>query len=118
MIAWLDRFRCQRPPLVSFPAATNGHRLIAPHIRRCPTCRQIITTGPDVLSWREREVLALAAEGLTAQEIARQFGLSPKTVENHLASVRMKLGGGNIVQAVLAGIERGLIDWPGPADGE
>ena len=45
-----------------------------------------------VLSAREREVLALLAAGHTDQRIARQLGISPRTVESHLTRVRAKTG--------------------------
>jgi len=49
---------------------------------------------PDVqrLSPREREVVALVAQGLSSKEMARQLGLSPRTVEMHRARLRLKLG--------------------------
>jgi DNA-binding NarL/FixJ family response regulator len=47
--------------------------------------------GPGVLSGREREVLALMAEGLTNVAIARRLTLTERTVEGHVRSVLMKL---------------------------
>jgi predicted ATPase/DNA-binding CsgD family transcriptional regulator len=44
------------------------------------------------LTPREREVADLAARGLSDSEIGAALGLSPKTVENHLAAARKKLG--------------------------
>lgn len=44
------------------------------------------------LSPREREVVAHLAQGLTSKEIARQLGLSPRTVEMHRARLLRKLG--------------------------
>ncbi|BEP11950.1 response regulator transcription factor [Acidothermaceae bacterium B102] len=46
----------------------------------------------DVLSQREREVLALVAQGRTNAAIADALFLSPKTVEAHVASTFTKLG--------------------------
>ena len=49
--------------------------------------------GPlDELSQREREILALMAEGHSNQRIGELCFLSPKTVESHVRSVFMKLG--------------------------
>ncbi len=45
-----------------------------------------------VLTDREREVLRLVAQGHTDKEIAGELYVSARTVQNHLASVRGKLG--------------------------
>jgi len=44
------------------------------------------------LSPREREVVAHLAQGMSSKEIARQLGLSPRTVEMHRARLLHKLG--------------------------
>jgi DNA-binding NarL/FixJ family response regulator len=43
-------------------------------------------------SSREREVLALIAEGLSNPEIAERLGIRPKTVEGHCQRLMKKLG--------------------------
>ena len=45
----------------------------------------------DQLSPREREVLRLIARGYTYKEVARDLGISAKTVESHVSSVLRKL---------------------------
>jgi pimeloyl-ACP methyl ester carboxylesterase/DNA-binding CsgD family transcriptional regulator len=48
--------------------------------------------GAEPLSPRELEVLQLAADGRTNEEIATSMGISPRTVERHLSNVYGKLG--------------------------
>jgi serine/threonine-protein kinase len=49
--------------------------------------------GPlDALTAREREVLALMAEGLTDRGIAARLWLTPRTVETHVRHILQKLG--------------------------
>jgi DNA-binding NarL/FixJ family response regulator len=52
------------------------------------------------LSARELEVVAAAAEGLTARQIARRLGLRERTVTTHLSRVYTKLGVTNRMAAV------------------
>jgi DNA-binding NarL/FixJ family response regulator len=46
----------------------------------------------ETLTWREREVLALMAEGRSNQAIATRLYMSPKTVETHVGAIFTKLG--------------------------
>lgn len=57
---------------------------------------------PPVLSYREREVLQLAACGLTNSAIAAQLYLSESTVKTHLSSSFRKLGVTSRAEAALA----------------
>jgi two-component system nitrate/nitrite response regulator NarL len=62
------------------------------------------------LSDREREVLKLVAEGLSAPEIGRRIHLSTATVKTHLAHVYEKLGVAERAAAVAAAMRRGLVE--------
>lgn len=44
------------------------------------------------LTPREREILDLAARGMTGKQVARRLGISPKTVEQHKTRIFAKLG--------------------------
>ena len=52
----------------------------------------------DVLSPREREAMALLADGLTLKEIANQFGISVQTASKHRSSLFEKLGVSNEIE--------------------
>lgn len=52
------------------------------------------------LTPREQEVLALVAEGLSNQQVARRLGIRPRTVEKHLEHAYLKLGVDNRTAAV------------------
>ncbi len=61
------------------------------------------------MTYREAEVLALAADGLTNRAIAERLFLSAHTVKTHLGNVYGKLGARNRAEAVAAAIDRGWI---------
>lgn len=66
--------------------------------------------GIQRAGWREEEVLALLAAGLSTAEIAERCYLAPKTVRHHLTAVSARLGGSRIGVARRAsqpGINRG-----------
>jgi len=48
--------------------------------------------GLDVLSNREMAVFALIAAGHGTTQIAKELGVSPKTVETHCEHIKLKLG--------------------------
>jgi DNA-binding NarL/FixJ family response regulator len=61
------------------------------------------------LTEREREVLAVAAQGLTARQIAERLGVRERTVTTHLGRIYSKLGVGSRVQALRAAATAGLV---------
>ena len=57
------------------------------------------------LSAREREVLALVAEGLQNKDIAKKLFLSEKTVKNHVSNILKKLNVSDRTQAALYAVK-------------
>jgi DNA-binding CsgD family transcriptional regulator len=61
-----------------------------PGVPRGP--RNATRADPGLLTQRQRDVLALVAQGLTNAEIADRLVLSRRTVDNHVAAVLQRLG--------------------------
>lgn len=61
------------------------------------------------LSGREREVLALLAEGAPNKVIARRLGISVHTAKFHVAAVVGKLGAANRTEAIGIAMREGLV---------
>ena len=54
-------------------------------------------------------MLALLAVGLSNKAIARQLGISPKTVGNHVEHIYTKLGVTNRAGAAMLAMQHGLV---------
>jgi DNA-binding NarL/FixJ family response regulator len=106
-------------------AAARGDSLISPSMtrrlvaefagraRRTPDTREL-----DLLTDREREVLALVAEGLTNEQIAERLVLSPATARTHVGRLFAKLGARHRAQLVVLAYETGLVrpGWTAETD--
>ena len=68
-----------------------------------------LPAGVEDLTAREREVLAMLAEGAGNKAAARKLGISEHTVKFHVASIMGKLQAASRTEAVTIGIRRGLI---------
>jgi DNA-binding NarL/FixJ family response regulator len=61
------------------------------------------------LTNREREILALLADGLGNKQIATRLGISPNTVKTHLELLFDKIGVRSRAEAVAVGVRRGML---------
>ncbi len=66
-------------------------------------------SGDDPLNDRERQVLRLAGDGLSAGDIAEQLHLSQGTVRNYLSEAIGKLGVGNRIEAYRLARQKGWL---------
>ena len=67
------------------------------------------TVVGTVLTHREREILALLADGLGNKQIAARLGISTNTVKTHLELLFDKLEVSSRAEAVATGVRRGLL---------
>ena len=83
-----------------------------------PPLKDSATSPPaiDLLSEREREVMALVAQGYTSQEVADRLKLSAKSVETYRARLMQKLGLRKRADLVRFALECGMLtqDKPSP----
>jgi len=63
-----------------------------------------------ILSDRQVEILQAIANGFTTKQVARQLGITQKTVHNHLNAIYRKLDTQSLTHAVLSAVRLGIID--------
>jgi DNA-binding NarL/FixJ family response regulator len=96
-------------------AVTKGGSYFSPVVAR-EIVEQLRSpnSGPSepftLLSGREREVLHLIADGLSAKEVAVELKISTKTVEAHRTSLMRKVGVRKATELVRYALRHGLID--------
>ncbi|MDT6985330.1 response regulator [Streptomyces lusitanus] len=102
--------------LHSVRVAARGDALLAPDITRRLIDRYITQPPPALtgdglenLTDRERETVALAAHGLSNDEIARRLVISPATAKTHINRAMTKLHARDRAQLVVLAYESGLV---------
>ncbi|CAM5261273.1 DNA-binding response regulator OS=Streptomyces alboniger OX=132473 GN=CP975_06450 PE=4 SV=1 [Streptomyces alboniger] len=102
--------------LVAIRGVLRGDTMIAPSVTRRLIDRYVTgAVAPltdkrlDILTNREREVLALVARGLNNTEIAEKLFLGETTVKTHVARVLTKLHIRDRIEAVVLAYESGLV---------
>jgi DNA-binding NarL/FixJ family response regulator len=88
------------------PSVTR--RLIGEFVSR-PSRPGLTSPTMAELTDREREVLALVAQGLTNDEIAAELVVSPATARTHVSRAMVKLGARNRAQLVVFAYQSGLV---------
>jgi DNA-binding NarL/FixJ family response regulator len=95
-------------------AACRGEVHLDPAIARQLTRSLLTPTAQTVnaLTDREREVLALVAQGLSNQQIADVLVISERTARTHVSNILSKLGVASRTQAALLAIREGISPAP------
>lgn len=90
-------------------------RLITTFLQAVPAARTALPASAELqhVTLREREVLALVAQGLDNTEIAERLYVSVATVKSHLGRAFTKLNLTSRAQAVVFAYEAGLVPRPG-----
>ncbi|MFK4836260.1 response regulator [Microbacterium sp. ZW T2_14] len=88
-------------------ASARGESVLSPTIAT-RLMHQVRDPGSPI-SDREREVLALIAQGRSNREVAAELFISEATVKTHLLHVYEKLGVNDRAAAVAVGFQRGLL---------
>jgi two-component system nitrate/nitrite response regulator NarL len=93
-------------------AVHRGDTVLAPEVQAGVAAEVRSRWRADVpsLSPRERQVLEMIAEGMSAPEIGRRLFLSPATVKRHLQGLYEKLGVSDRAAAVAEAMRRGLLE--------
>ena len=94
-----------------------GEALLSPSVTRRliqefaarPVRPELTPPTMDVLTEREREVVALVAQGLTNDEIAVELVLSPATARTHVSRAMVKLHARDRAQLVVFAYQSGLV---------
>ena len=94
----------------------RGESLLSPAITRRVISRFVGAAAPRPiphpslghLTEREREIVALVAEGLSNQEIAERLVVSPATVRTHVSRATVKLHARDRAQLVVIAYQSGL----------
>ena len=95
----------------------EGEALLSPSVTRrlvsefAARTKQSAGRSPALaeLTSREREVMALVAEGLTNAEIGARLFMSPATARTHVSRILTKLGARDRTQLVVMAYESGLV---------
>jgi two-component system, NarL family, response regulator LiaR len=95
-------------------AAHAGEALLDPGVaaRLMAQLARPAEEAPERLTRREHEVLRLIARGESNKRIARELGISEKTVKTHVGHVLGKLGVTDRTQAALRAVREGLVEAP------
>lgn len=88
-----------------------GQHYLSPRIRdaEITTMTNGATSGGTQLTARQLEVLRLVASGKTTKEIARDLGISPKTVEFHRSRLMERIGAHDVTGLTRFAVQHGVL---------
>jgi two-component system response regulator NreC len=93
----------------------EGKRYLSPRLSErlidvlLQTSEEITLDPYETLTNREREILQMAAEGMTTAAIAKRLSISPRTAELHRGRMMDKLGLHSQTELILYALKRGIL---------
>jgi NarL family two-component system response regulator LiaR len=90
-------------------AASRGQRVLAPEVSDALIAGERHPSPGTDLTHRERELLALMAQGLSNQEISNRLSIAMPTVKFHVTNILAKLHADNRTEAVLTALKHKLV---------
>ncbi|MGW0807966.1 response regulator [Nonomuraea sp. NPDC002799] len=110
-LSYLSKMTAVDQVVAAVRAAARGGSVLEPGIAAL-LVRQVRGERPrplDLLTPRERQVLAAVARGRSNAEIARDLRMGRETVKTHVSSVLAKLGVADRTQAAIFALQQGLV---------
>ncbi|MCP9949111.1 response regulator transcription factor [Actinomadura madurae] len=108
--------------LAGLRTVASGEALLSPTATRTLIAKFLMAPAPGAqlasaqrlseLTARERETMAMAAEGMSNTEIAEALTLSPLTIRTHIYRAMAKLGARDRAQLVVIAYQTGLVQVP------
>ena len=91
--------------LEAIRAVAGGHTAVAPEIS------ELISEDPPApkLTPRQLEILGSITRGLTNSDIARELGIAPDSVKEHINAIFLKIGAANRTEAATIALRKHLL---------
>jgi DNA-binding NarL/FixJ family response regulator len=102
-VGYIDKFSAFEELTRGIRFAVQGKVYLSPHVTR-----EALRPEADELSGRERQIIALLAEGQRSLQIAKKLGISVATVETHRRNIMRKLGFHNLAELTRYALREGL----------
>jgi len=108
--------------LAAVKAVIRGEKFFSPRIskiilenfiRKAEGGKTQVPADEDALTKREKEIVALVADGLTNQQIAEKLFISARTVDTHRTNIMQKLNIHDVANLVRYAIEKGIVQSKG-----
>lgn len=115
-VGYLTKGTSLKDVLETLRAVHQGETVLSPGLAiSMLRAAQDEAEASDLLSSRQVEILQKIADGYGTKQVARELGITQKTVHNHLNAIYRRLDTQSLTHAVLSAVRLGIIDL---GDGE